>query len=274
MKKTFKNLKKIRFLNFFRRVLTATSYFNKKYFQILKWGVKSKEDSNYTYDLTEDNITYLAQIISLATQKSFESILQFINEARNDNVLKETIFNTIQKSPFRKFADLDIHFGRRVGWYAFVRALKPRVVIETGVDKGMGSVLLCAAILRNREEGYPGQYYGTDINPDAGYLLTGKYKEGGKILYGDSIQSLLQFEEPIDLFINDSDHFAEYEYREYQTIKNKLSKDAIILGDNSHITNKLSLFSIERDRNFLLFREKPHNHWYPGAGIGISFPKK
>ena len=77
----------------------------------------------------------------------------------------------------------------------------------------------------------------------------------------------------IDLFINDSDHLASYEYQEYQTIKNKLSPKALILGDNSHVTNKLLKFSIENDRNFVLFREEPKDHWYPGAGIGISFPK-
>jgi len=47
----------------------------------------------------------------------------------------------------------------------------------------------------------------------------------------------------------------------------------LILGDNSHVTNKLLKFSIENDRNFVLFREEPKDHWYPGAGIGISFPK-
>ena len=77
----------------------------------------------------------------------------------------------------------------------------------------------------------------------------------------------------IDLFINDSDHSASYEYREYQSIKNKLSPKALILGDNSHVTDELLKFSIENDRNFVLFREEPKDHWYPGAGIGISFPK-
>ena len=59
----------------------------------------------------------------------------------------------------------------------------------------------------------------------------------------------------------------------YQTIKKRLSPKALILGDNSHVTDKLLKFSIENDRNFVLFREEPKDHWYPGAGIGISFPK-
>ena len=135
----------------------------------------------------------------------------------------------------------------------------------------MGSGLLCSALLKNKEEGFEGFFYGTDINPEAGYLLSGIYSEVGKILYGDSIKTLSQFNEKIDLFINDSDHSADYEYREYITVKDKISEHAVILGDNSHVSDKLAIFSNETKRNFLFFREEPSGHWYPGAGIGISF---
>jgi predicted O-methyltransferase YrrM len=161
-----------------------------------------------------------------------------------------------------------------LGWYAFARILKPKIVVETGVDKGLGSVVLCAALLKNKEEGFPGKYYGTDINPNAGYLLNGKYKEVGEIKYGDSIETLKSFKKSIDLFINDSDHSIEYEYREYLTIKDKINDRTVILGDNSHCSDKLVLFSNETKRNFLFFSEEPLNHWYPGGGIGISFVKK
>ena len=97
------------------------------------------------------------------------------------------------------------------------------------------------------------------------------YKETGEFLYGDSIESLSDFKENIDLFINDSDHSADYEYREYETVKPLLSDSSIILGDNSHCTSKLADFSNETGRLFIFFQESPANHWYPGAGIGISF---
>jgi hypothetical protein len=44
------------------------------------------------------------------------------------------------------------------------------------------------------------------------------------ILYGDSIESLAKLDESIDLFINDSDHSAEYEAREYITVGPRLSE--------------------------------------------------
>lgn len=259
------------FLRIPKRVLYAMSYYNKKYLQILKWGVRSKETANYTYDLTERNILYLAQTISVVTRIDSKRIIEYINEARNNKLLKEHIISATMKSPQKEYADLRVDFGRRLGWYAFARTMKPKIIIETGVDKGMGSVLLCSALLKNKEEGFEGRFFGTDINPEAGYLLNGKYAEVGKILYGDSISTLTQFTEKIDLFINDSDHSADYEYREYITIRDKISENAVLLGDNSHVSDKLSIFSYETKRNFLFFREEPRGHWYPGAGIGISF---
>lgn len=258
----------------FRRIINATKYYNYRYRQIIKWGFSSRENTNFTYTLTPANIYYLAKTISVVVGVDYLKILDYINEIETDSVLKQNISEATKKSTLNKEADLEVHFGRRIGWYAFARALKPKIIIETGVDKGLGSVVLCAALLKNKEEGFEGRYYGTDIIHSAGYLLSDKYKEVGEILYGDSIQILSQFEKPIDLFINDSDHSSEYEYQEYLTIKSKISEKAVILGDNAHSTDKLALFSSETNRDFLFFNEVPLHHWYPGAGIGISFIKK
>lgn len=274
MKKILSLLKRIWILNFFRRLYFASKYFNRKYLQILKWGFSSREDTNFTYHLTGENMSYLAHTISLVTRTDYGQIMKYLEEPQTDAQLQESILRAIRNSPERRYADREVRFGRRLGWYAFVRALKPAIVVETGVDKGLGAVLLCAALLRNRQEGAKGRYYGTDINPRAGYLLQGKYREVGEILYGDSIESLREFSGQIDLFINDSDHSADYEYREYQTIKDLLSEGSIILGDNAHCTGKLADFSRETGRSFLYFQEVPLNHWYPGAGIGISFKEK
>jgi predicted O-methyltransferase YrrM len=271
MRKILRLLKRIWILNFFRRLYVASRYYRGSYFQILKWGFRSREDTNFTYHLTPDNINYLAHTIAVVTKTDYAQILKYINEAQSDEALRDTIRNAIDRSPERRYADREVRFGRRLGWYAFARAMKPEIIIETGVDKGLGSVLLCAALLKNREEGKEGRYYGTDINPRAGYFLEGKYREVGEILYGDSLASLSGFHGKIDLFINDSDHSADYEYREYQAIKTLITDRTIILGDNAHCTTKLAEFCLETGRSFIFFKETPLDHWYPGGGIGISF---
>ena len=233
----------------------------------------SKETTNFTYDLEEINKRYLASLIAYIANKKVDVIMSYIKEIETDSELRTHIADAIIKSDLAFVADKDVRFGRRVGWYAFTRALKPKIIIETGVDKGLGACILTAALKRNHQEGYEGRYYGTDINPEAGYLLSSDYAIYGRILYGDSVASLKKFDGFIDLFINDSDHSADYEAEEYRAIADKLSEHAVILGDNSHCTDRLLEFSLEMNRNFVFFQEKPKDHWYPGGGIGISFKR-
>ena len=206
------------------------------------------------------------------TGKSTEEIFGYFSELLNDKELYNHLNNSLRNIP-EYGKEIKFAYGRRIGWYAFVRILKPKLIIETGVDHGVGSCVLTSALLRNKQEGFHGSYLGTDINKKAGKLLKEPYSSIGKILYGDSIESLMKIKDRIDIFINDSDHSSEYEFQEYLTIEEMISPDSIILGDNSHFTNCLSKFSKRTNRNFLFFKEIPKNHWYPGAGIGISFRK-
>lgn len=264
-------IRKSRVVNYLPRLRQATRAYNYRYGQILRWSVDSREDTNYTYALTDDSLLYLAHTVAVVSGVSPATVQQYFREAQTDEALRDYVLEKTKASSYRRVADLRVEFGRRLGWYALVRIMKPGVVIETGVDKGLGAVLLCSALLRNRAEGAPGRYYGTDIAPKAGYLLDGIYKEVGQVLYGDSITSLKAFDKPIDLFINDSDHSATYELEEYKVVLPKLTPTGILLSDNAHVASSLAQLSLEAGRKFVYYPEVPKDHWYPGAGIGFSF---
>jgi len=239
-----------------RRLRFAYRYYGDKLGRIPAWAWEGRELDNFTYDLTDKNKGDLAAMIAVVTGAPPSAVRTYLDEPEQE---------------------LGSHyggsngFGRRLGWYAIVRIAKPRIVIETGVHRGLGAAVLCAALKRNAEEGHEGRYYGTDINTGAGDLLLDPWRQFGEILYGDSIASLEAFRGQVDLFINDSDHSAEYEYREYRTILPKLSDRAILLADNAHVSESLRRFSEEEGRKYLFFREEPREHWYPGGGIGVSF---
>lgn len=256
---------------FVERVPLALAYFEPRLKLVFEWLFRSKETSNFTYHLTQSNIDYLACFIATVTSSSRAKIREYIRELEDDEQLRNHVLRVASSGKHYIEIDRDFDFGRRLGWYAVVRAMKPRVVVETGVEQGLGSLAITAALKRNATEGAPGIYRGTDINPHAGYLFQGEYCEWGEILYGDSIQSLGALNQKIDVFINDSDHSAEYEGREYETVADKLADRAIILGDNSHVTDQLYQFAMRSGRQFLYFQERPKDHWYPGAGIGAAF---
>ena len=246
----------------FRRMGTVTRYCVPKVTAALTWLFRSSEVSNFVYDLTESNKLYLANGVAVALGCAVDDIVALFREAEADQDLRAHLI--ANKSP--------AFFGRRLIWYAIARKTKPKVLVETGVDRGLGSVLLCAALLRNAAEGHSGRHYGLDITPTAGDLLSGRYAGVGQILFGDAIATLQNFDKPIDLFINDSDHHADYERREYDVVRGKLSPGAIVIGDNIHVTTELAEFSRREHRRFLYLPEIPKDHWYPGAATGLSFP--
>lgn len=246
----------------------AFSYYKPKLKEISKWAIKNTENDNFYYSLKHRNILELTSLIALITNKSFQEIEKYISEIENDLNLKKHIESMWQKDS--KMRDAKLGLGRRIGWYAFTRALKPQVIVETGVHHGVGSCVLITALMKNHSEGFEGYYYGTDIDPDAGILITDEYKKFGEILYGDSLTSLSNLNKRVDFFINDSDHSENYEEQEYNLIASKLSDKSLLLGDNSHVTDKLVNFAKVNNRPYLFFKEDPKDHWYPGAGIGIS----
>lgn len=238
---------------------------------LVKWVFSSREVFNYTYHLAPGNRLYLASFLAAATESTPEIFEAYFHELEQDELLAQHFMRMTEASDERFQADRDVRFGRRIGWYALARHLKPPIILETGVDKGLGACVLASALIRNQQEGHAGRYLGTDINPKAGYLFTAPYNSVGKIMYGDSIASLRTLIDPIGLYINDSDHSADYEAREYEAIKPLLTESSYIIGDNAHVTDELRKFCVATGRTFNFFQEKPLNHWYPGAGIGLGF---
>jgi len=236
-----------------------------------RWTFTSKEHYNFTYDLTDLNERYLASFIAVVSGHPLREIEGYIAELKADERLRSVLMNRARASRDRHNSDIVPRYGRRMGWYALVRATRPRVVLETGVDRGLGTAVLAAALLRNAAEGFPGIVYATDIVPDCGYLLDEPFKACCRILLGDSVTTLQSFEESVDLFLHDSDHRPEYEWAEFIAIEPRLHDASLVLSDNSAETSKLLEFAIRRGRSFLYFQDQPKDHWWPGDGIGAAF---
>ncbi|WGR92954.1 class I SAM-dependent methyltransferase [Bradyrhizobium sp. ISRA443] len=254
----------------FRAIQTGRRYIWPNLKCWVSWIFTSRADANFTYAITDGCKINLAASVASILNVPYSEVADYFAEIENDESFKHHLARLWESHPERYRTDDNQSIGRRMVWYAIARIRKPKLIVETGVDQGLGATVLCAALMRNSTQGHPGRYYGTDINPKAGFYLQEPFSKHGEILYGDSIESLRKLEGPIDLFINDSDHSAEYEAAEYEVVKRKLSQSAIILGDNSHVTSKLAEFSVREGRKFVFLSEEPKDHWYRGAGVGIS----
>ena len=227
-----------------------------------EWIKSRGRPDNFYYGLTARNSEHLTSAMAFVFREPVERVQAVAAE------LPQAAAVLVAAGKLE--VDPNSLFGRRLGWYLVARLTRPSLVVETGVHDGIGAVVLTEALRRNAAEGRSGRYRGTDIDPKAGWLLDAPDIDA-KVLYGDSITSLEDMApESVDLFINDSDHSADYEYHEYQVMTSRLSPRGVILGDNAHATDALLNYSNETGRDFVFFDERPAGHWYPGAGIGIS----
>jgi predicted O-methyltransferase YrrM len=153
-----------------------------------------------------------------------------------------------------------------------LRARRPELVVETGTDKGLGTCVLAAALLRNAAEGHPGRVLSMDINPDAGYLARAQpWSSVAELVPGDSVASIEALAGPVDVFLHDSDHSGGHERAELAAVEPRLAAGALLLTDNVTSTNVLARHAEATGRRFLAFTERPARHWYPGDGIGAAW---
>jgi predicted O-methyltransferase YrrM len=237
-----------------------------------RWLFTSREHHNYTYDLTPINLDHLAWFVATVCATPIAVVRDHLAEIAADSALRDHIQAATATAARRGLAERQVRYGRRVGWYAIVRALKPAHVVETGVDKGLGTAVLAAALLRNADEGKAGRITAIDINPEAGYLVrSGAWSSVVDVVYSDSVAALAALDRPVDLFLHDSDHSVAHERTEFTTVEPKLSKSALLLTDNATKTSVLSEYAEKTGRQYLAFTERPLRHWYPGDGIGVAW---
>ena len=159
-----------------------------------------------------------------------------------------------------------MHLHRRLGWYALVRELQPECVVETGTDKGLGSVVLAAALLRNGH----GRLITMDINPTAGYLIGGPYAAVTELRVGDSGRAWARWRSRSTSSCTTAGTAATTSWPSTEAVAPRLAEGAVVLSDNSHVMDALPAWAELTGRRFHYFAEEPQDHWYPGAGIGLA----
>src|SRR5688572_2114557 len=101
-----------------------------------RWLVQSREHTNFTYDLQELNRSHLAWFVAEVTGAPVAQVRSYMAELLGDRELADHVRQRTTDNDRAGLADAHVRFGRRVGWYAMVRALRPGHVVETGTDKG------------------------------------------------------------------------------------------------------------------------------------------
>jgi len=154
--------------------------------------------------------------------------------------------------------------------YTCVRALKPEVMVETGVASGSSTYYILYAMDLNKK----GVLYSIDLPNISSGALVPKGKEVGwlvpqelrykwKLILGRSQEKLLPLLKAlgsIDAFLHDSEHTYETMMFEYETAWSYLKKGGILLSDDVHWNSAF--------RDFV--RKKRPRRWIVFDGLGAA----
>ena len=225
----------------------------------------SREFTNFTYELLPENRRYLAEAVATICDVPSSVVLGYFEELEADPDLRAHVRKVTEASRYRHVSDAEARYGSRLSWYALVRIRKPRLVVETGTDKGLGGLVIAAALLRNKAEGHPGRYVGFDLNPTAGWLFGGAYREVGEIVISDSAAGIRSLTEPIDLLISESAAGRVIEQGERVAAEPLLSPHAVVNCGLGHNNDSLADWAAERGWKVVAHREELKAHWHPGV---------
>jgi hypothetical protein len=225
------------------------------------------EPDNFTYEIS--NESQLAEWAATVAGCDLEAAAGYIAEPSLDAVLKSRLRGaTAGRSLWTKPSP---PFGKRLGWYALARAMRPELIIETGVHDGLGSLLLLRALERNLEDGCEGRLVSFDINPTAGWLV------GTHPLWDLRIQSsreglpeVLAGGDQVGMFVYDGWHSYDHERWDLQTAAEHLAAEGALLSDDAQVTHALSDMCRDTGLAYFEFQESPAQHFYPGAVLAAG----
>jgi predicted O-methyltransferase YrrM len=228
-----------------------------------RYVLTDPELDNFTYDLSNEED--LVRVVAGALGREDNEIAGYIAEAHADPVLRNLPRRPLSQKTMPRY-------GRRLGWYAMVRALRPELVVETGTHSGLGSVLISRALQRNGS----GELLSFDTNPHAGWLMPDNLRGQWRMIVGKTTATLERAiaGREVGMVIHDSDHSYECEHFELVTALSHAAPEIALVSDNSRVTTALPDVLAEQGVEAHIFRERPRDHFYPGAALGVGVVRR
>lgn len=233
----------------------------------LKHILLDPEVDNYTYELA--NRDELAPFLAGALGLSPDRARALVAEAEADEELTRELTRRVR---WRFDTKRRLHLGRRVLWYALVRQLRPRLVVESGIQEGLGTLVLLRALERNGAEGADGRLLSIDPLVGAGWLVPERLRARWSLVTARSEEGLAPALEgaSVDLFLSDSGGSYERELGEYEAALRRGSESLVLVAGSGDQTAALRDFSSRHGFTYSYLQDRPQDHFFRGSGTGIA----
>jgi Methyltransferase domain len=233
--------------------------------RIARYVLLDPEVDTYSYEI--DNHDALSERLALVTGHPATELRRYVHEALEDPEFRGCLTRDIgwRVLFFKRRPPLA---GHHLAAYAAVRAIKPRVAVETGILDGLGSRTMLRALERNAGEGREGHLWSFDIMPGAGALVPERLRERWTPVYRSTRSALPELlrERRLDFFVHDSLPDAGYQRFELESALAGAQPGAVLMTVHGW-TGVLEELSQSAGLPYADFRERPRDHFYGGRHL-------
>jgi Methyltransferase domain len=241
--------------------------FRARPWQVAKYVLWDPDVGDFSYELDNeaDLVSFLASALALEPAR----VKGYLDEIHTAPEVTHDLAATVRRRPDMKRRP---GLGPRVAWYVVTRAIKPRLVVETGIKHGIGSLVLLVALDRNAREGSDGRLVSFDPDPASGWVVPEALRGIWKPVFAtgfDAFDEQLDGEQ-IDLFICDTPPNTEIESFEMNAALRHAAPGIVLIAGNGDRTTVLPDLAAERGGDYRFFAERPRHPIYPGGGLGLA----
>jgi len=225
------------------------------------------ETESFSYELADEG--ELVAGIAQALGADIDQLAGYARETHSDPELHDRLAHHLR---WRFDVKHRPPLGHRLGWYVIARALKPAVIVETGIYDGLGSLALLRAIERNAAEGAPGELMAFDLSPDAGSLV----RQAARGDWRPRVGSTRELLEPalegrqVGLMIQDTPHDDENQRFEFGATLAHAAGRLVLVDGSGGWAKTLPALCAERGGSHDLIPARSRDHVSPGATLSIG----
>jgi hypothetical protein len=233
----------------------------------LAYVLLDPELESFSYEL--QNESEIISALARALDRPFDELARYASETREDPELNELLARHVR---WRADVKRRLPLGNRLTWYVIVRALKPELVVETGIYLGLGSLAVLRALERNRREGSAGELMSFDTVSGAGGIVREQARRGWHRFVGSTKDLLLPALEGrrVDILFQDTPHTEENQRFEFSAALSHAGPNLLLFDASGGTAPTLGTICAERGGAYHRMPLLTRGHIFPGIEITFA----
>lgn len=233
----------------------------------LAYVLLDPEVESFSYELENEDEIICA--LARALDRPFDELARYASETREDPELNELL---ARHARWRFDVKRRLPLGNRLTWYVIVRALKPELVVETGIYLGLGSLAVLRALERNRREGSVGELMSFDTLSGAGSIVRAQARRGWHRFVGSTKDLLLPAIEGrrVDILFQDTPHTEENQRFEFSAALSHAGPKLLLFDASGGTAPTLGTICAERCGAYYRMPLLSRGHVFPGIDITFA----